>query len=260
MELIYFIIALSATCIGSMTGAGGGIIIKPVVDLLNQYNSSTISLLTSFTLIAMSFVNIAGHILRKKKIKYCFAFLMIIGAISGGVSGGKLLAILVYKLNDDALVKAIQNSILIIITLLSFLYVKNIKNISSLNINTPIFTILISFILGGVSAFLGIGGGPINVAVIMFFFGIDVKDTAMYSLLLILFAQVSKILSFSLYNNFSDYDLSVLPFMIIGGVLGGFIGAKLNKISSDKTILILFNTLQLFVISTCIFTIIRYFI
>ncbi len=42
MVLIYFLVALLSTICGSMAGLGGGVIIKPVLDFLGDYNIETI--------------------------------------------------------------------------------------------------------------------------------------------------------------------------------------------------------------------------
>ena len=39
MYLLYFFVALVATTIGSMTGMGGGVIIKPAMDFIGTYNA-----------------------------------------------------------------------------------------------------------------------------------------------------------------------------------------------------------------------------
>lgn len=58
-------------------------------------------------------------------------------------------------------------------------------------------------------------------------------------------------------TGFSDFDLSIAPFMILGAILGGFIGATFNKKCSEKTVEEAFNLVQLLVLSITIFNIVR---
>ena len=109
----------------------------------------------------------------------------------------------------------------------------------------------------GFKSFLGIGGGPINVALIIYLFSFDTKTATVCSIVTILFAQISKLATTALTTGFAMYDLSVAPLMAIGAVLGGFIGASISKKCSEKTVEKAFNGVQLFVLAITIFNIIR---
>lgn len=50
MVLIYFLVALLSTICGSIDGLGGGVIIKPVLDFLGDYNIETIGVLSASTI------------------------------------------------------------------------------------------------------------------------------------------------------------------------------------------------------------------
>ena len=52
--IIYFVVSLLASISGAICGIGGGVIIKPVLDLLQTDSVATISFLSSFTVLAMS--------------------------------------------------------------------------------------------------------------------------------------------------------------------------------------------------------------
>lgn len=94
---------------------------------------------------------------------------------------------------------------------------------------------------------MGIGGGPINVALLIFVFSFPIKTAAFYSIITILFAQLSKLISIVMGVGFFSFNLSMLPPLIIGAILGGFIGAKLNKMLSEKTLICAFNVVQVMV-------------
>ena len=55
LEVIaYFIISLLASVAGAICGIGGGVIIKPTLDLFHLDSVSTISFLSGCTVLAMS--------------------------------------------------------------------------------------------------------------------------------------------------------------------------------------------------------------
>ncbi|HLQ75126.1 MAG TPA: sulfite exporter TauE/SafE family protein, partial [Alloiococcus sp.] len=56
--LIYFAVGLIATIFGALAGLGGGVIIKPVLDLLGDYDVGTISVLSAATVFSMSVVSL----------------------------------------------------------------------------------------------------------------------------------------------------------------------------------------------------------
>ena len=81
----------------------------------------------------------------------------------------------------------------------------------------------------------------------------EAKNVARDSVIIILFSQASKLLTIAFGTGFSGYDLSMLPYMIFGGVLGGFIGAKFNRIFSNEIILRVFNTITILIIGLNIY-------
>ena len=111
--------------------------------------------------------------------------------------------------------------------------------------------------LGICSSFLGIGGGPINVALIIYLYSVGTKAATVCSLMTILFAQISKLGTVALSTGFLVYDLSVAPAMVIGAIAGGFIGASLNKRCSEQAVERAFNGVQLLVLAIAIFNIVR---
>ncbi|WP_062320313.1 hypothetical protein [Halolactibacillus sp. JCM 19043] len=57
MAVLYFLVALVATLLGSLAGLGGGVIIKPILDLLGDFDLATISILSSVTVLSMAVVS-----------------------------------------------------------------------------------------------------------------------------------------------------------------------------------------------------------
>ncbi|WP_392486400.1 TSUP family transporter [Haloimpatiens sp. FM7315] len=237
---VYFLIALLATTVGSMAGLGGGVIIKPALDFLGDYNLNVISILSSITVFSMSVVSIIKQIKYGININYKRTILIALGSILGGLLGEKILkAVLCFA--DKKVIVVIQNSILAVLLFSIYIYMNNRKKFKSYSFSNLMFCILIGGFLGMIASFLSIGGGPINVCFFTLFFSMAPKEAAVNSIITILFSQGSKITTIYLTSRFSNLDLSMLPFMIIGGILGGVIGSKFNNIFNNKAVLSVFN-------------------
>lgn len=241
MRILYFLISILATSIGATAGIGGGIIIKPILDFLGGYNLETINMLSSFTVFTMTIVSIIKQIKYKLKLEVRKTIFIGIGSIIGGFLGDEILTIIIKIINNDAKVIMYQNIILAVLLIIVFVYMNNKANMKQFKIEESLVCILIGIVLGTISSFLSIGGGPINVCVLTLCFSMNAKEAAANSIITILFSQMPKIIT-SVDKVFAGYyDLTMLPIMVIGGIIGGIIGSKLNKNMSSNFILKLLN-------------------
>ena len=222
--VLYFLIAIGATTVGSLTGMGGGVIIKPLMDVLHGFDVQTIGVLSSLTVFSMSVVSIGKQMLARTKIPFGTAIPLALGSVMGGLAGEKLLQVIVDALRANSAVTVVQNVVLSLLILAVFLYMKNKSRIPSQELRGVVVSLLVGVFLGICSSFLGIGGGPINVA---------------------------------LTTGFGVFDLSIAPVMIVGAIAGGFIGASLNKKCSEAAVEKAFNAVQLLVLAISIFNIVR---
>lgn len=248
MQIIYFLVALFSTILGSSAGLGGGIIIKPVLDSLGDYALPTINLLSSSTIFIMSIVTVFYQLKKKDKINPKNTIVVATGSVVGGIIGQKLMSFILSKDINIDLINNMQSIIIIILLISVFLYMRNKDNIKSYKINNILAIGLLGLFLGAISAFLGIGGGPINVAAFTILFSMTANEAARNSILVIFFSQGSKIISIGVTTGFSSYNLDMLPYMLVGGVLGGIIGYKINKAVSEKFIIKIFNSVTLSII------------
>ena len=251
MGIVYLIIAFAATFIGSMTGAAGGVIMKPILDLFSSYDAITIGILSAITLSGMGIVNITTHIFKKTKIEWKILIPIAIGSTMGGIIGGEVLKYIAIIIENDSTIKVVQNFILILVMVISICYVKFKDKVKSYSVSGKFSLVIVGIVLGIISTFLGIGGGPINVAVLMFVLSFSTKDAAVYSIGIVIFAQIAKVFFHFINMGINKIDLTVLPYMLAGGIVGGYLGAKFNKIFPEKIIVIMFNLIQVFVIITC---------
>ncbi len=230
MGIVYFIVAIVATSVGALAGVGGGVFIKPVLDTIGQYNLSTIGLLSSFTVFSMAIVATlrqvkTGFVLSKSTLNISF------GAIVGGVFGEYLFSMFQAAL-PEILAKGLQSLMLGLLLALIFFS----DSFPKAHVKSMLASFFLGVVMGSISTFLGIGGGPVNVALMTIFLGMTIKTAAVNSILTILLAQAAQLLSILISRGFSDYDLSMLWYMIPASILGGFIGSWLNKKLSDKAV------------------------
>lgn len=239
IHIIYFLIALLATTLGAVAGIGGGVIIKPTLDLLNHYDVATISILSSFTVLSMAIVSSIKQLKEGFQFQGRLTVLLVIGATIGGICGKVIFTWFINTINNDLIAKNIQSILLTCIFIL-ILYMIN-KKIHQLNIKNEWVIIGIGLILGLIAAFFGIGGGPLNVAILSIFFAMDPKIAASHSILIILFSQMSKLVSIGVTTGFSMYHLNILYSMIGGGIMGGLVGSFFKRKLDNTTIKRIFN-------------------
>ena len=105
------------------------------------------------------------------------------------------------------------------------------------------------------SSFLGIGGGPINLVVLFFFFSMSTKLAAENSLYIIFFSQIASLISTIVTGSVPDFQIGVLVLMVAGGIAGG---RAINKKIDEKTVDKLFIALMVLMIVINIYNIYKF--
>ena len=95
--LIFFLVALAASVAGAICGIGGGVIIKPVLDLLHLETVTkmhfTISFLSGCTVLSMSCYSVGKSLLAKERsVSLDVGTPLALGAAAGGLAGNQLFA------------------------------------------------------------------------------------------------------------------------------------------------------------------------
>ena len=178
---------------GAYVGLGGGVIIKPLLDLIGKDPISIVNFYSACAVFSMSISSTIKHIKSKTKIDFKLIVSLSAGAVIGGILGSRLFDYLL-TLFDNSKLKSLQGLILGILLVASVVYI-NLKNAKSFKVKNPICIILVGLSLGFIASFLGVGGGPINVAFLALFFSMTVKEAAVYSVGTIFFSQLSKLIT-----------------------------------------------------------------
>ena len=130
---------------------------------------------------------------------------------------------------NDRSVGIVQNIMMVILTGGVLIYVLNKEKIRTLNIQHALSCVLIGMFMGLIGAFLGIGGGPINLVILYYFFSMDTKIAALNSIYIILFSQAASLVSAALMGAIPAFKPLMLAAMIVGGVIGGFLGRHFSQ-------------------------------
>lgn len=245
--VIYGIIILLASVIGAIVGIGGGVIIKPFLDVLGYHTVEVVGFVSTCAVFAMSVSSSIKHIRSQTKVDPKIVLMVSFGSVFGGVIGNQIFDIVFEKLNHS-MVKGIQAVIIAIFVIFVIFYV-NSKHLKSFKVKNPVFIILTGLMLGLMSAFLGIGGGPINTTFLVLLFSFTIKESAVYSVAIIFFSQISQLVTIFINNRFEPY-IQYYPLIITAmaaGVIGGMIGSRLNKKLSNKVITKVFSVTMAFV-------------
>ena len=167
---IFFIVSFLASVVGAICGIGGGVVIKPVLDMLSLESVATISFLSGCTVLSMSCYSVTRALTKGDSgVDVRTGTPLAIGAALGGLAGKQLFDLLRSMFADQGVVGAVQAACLGAITLGTLIYTVNKGRIHTHRIAAPGACVAIGLVLGVMSSFLGIGGGPINLVVLYFF-------------------------------------------------------------------------------------------
>ncbi len=259
IELIHVLVTFFATTIGAIIGIGGGVIIKPFLTILAINDISSITMLSTFTVLAMSFISTSKYLQSKVRFEGKITRNIVLGSILGGMLGGQLFKLITEGF-DKSIIQIIQSMIFVLMLSFVLYYVRNKKKFKRYKIDNGWFCFFLGLVLGANAAFLGVGGGPLNVAMFTIFFSFDMKKAAVHSLVIKMFSQLSKIIMIASTTGFQSYDLDMLLYMIPAAIAGGFIGASLARKVSEKATTNLFVVVVSTTVVVNIITVILIFV
>lgn len=257
--LIFLTISFLASIVGAICGIGGGVIIKPVLDAFGVLSVSMISFLSSCTVFAMSCYSvIKAKLAHESQIDLKLTTPLAIGAALGGLIGKELFSRIKALFANPDTIGAIQAGCLVVITLLTLIYTINKEKINTKQMKNQLACIFIGLMLGVMSSFLGIGGGPINLVVLYFFFSMTTKCAAQNSLYIIFFSQGASLLKTVVERAIPQVDMLLLIGMIACGLFGAMAGRKINKKIEEKSVDFLFKVLMILIILINIYNVFKY--
>ena len=241
--ILYFIVIVLANTVGAVSGMGGGVIIKPIFDFIGAHDVAAISFYSATAVFTMSVISTTRQLTSGRKFNWEIVSWVSVGAVLGGSFGNLAFEAFFSWFGNKDIVQLIQIALTMGTLIFAFMYTKyNWKNFQFTHV---IWYFSCGLILGFLASLLGIGGGPINVSLLMLLFSISIKDATVYSICTILF---SKLLTIALTTGFSRYDLTILWFVIPAAIIGGLLGAKLSNVLSPEKVTIVFQSVILLVL------------
>ncbi len=239
--ILFFLISFFASTVGVISGLGGGIIIKPVLDMSGLAGVAVASFMSGVTVLSMTTMNLVRGLMHPKSMlvdRKRSPFLAI-GSIAGGFLGNFIYEQFMKSVGPEGqhVVGAVQAAILFLITAAVMLYMIKKDKIKTKNIQNLFVSLAVGLALGMISSFLGIGGGPMNLVVLYYFFSMSSKVAAQNSLFIIFCSQLVSLIS-TLVGHTVPNDLvpANLIVMIIGGIAGALLGGYFNKKMDDKMV------------------------
>ena len=260
MDILFFVVAFLSSIVGAICGIGGGVVIKPVLDMLQMGAPATINFLSGCTVLSMSLYSVSKALRSgDSKVEMSTGTPLALGAALGGVVGKEMFSAVKAFFDGSPMVGGVQAVALGIITLGTLLYTLNKSLIKTRTTSNKLVCLVIGLLLGIMSSFLGIGGGPINLVVLGYFFSMDTKTAAANSLYIILFSQLASLIA-TLISGVPEFRILALILMVAGGIGGGIVGRKLNKKMDNRAVDKLFIGLMVLIVGICVYNAIRAFI
>lgn len=271
--IIFFIVSILASVVGAICGVGGGVFMKPALDAVGVLPVNTITFLSTCTVISMTSYNVISAAMNSKKsdgdnlIDWNLTTWLAIGSAAGGIIGKIIYTDIKNSFSNPDVVGGYQALALLIAVFLTLLYTVNKKNIKSMKVSNPIALVILGFVLGTVSSFVGIGGGPMNLAVLFFFLSMPTKMAAQNSLYMILVSQAASLVMTFINGGvpqefFTPGNTGIwvmLIGMMICGVYGGIVGKKFNKKLPTETVDKLFVILIYVIMALCVWNMLTKF-
>ena len=245
--------------VGAICGIGGGVIIKPVLDTLGLFSVSTVSFLSGCTVLAMSGYSVIRSIAEgEQEIDLHRGTFLGLGAALGGLAGKSLFQSIARSLSDPERLGAIQACALFLAIGATLFYTVNKARLRTYHFQQGSACLSSGFILGLLSAFLGIGGGPMNLMLLSFCFSMPTRQAAQNSLYIIVLSQSASVLTTLFTGTVPPFSWPVLTGMILIGIAGGAVGRRINKGIRDEVVDKLFLSLLVLIMGICIYNFVRH--
>ena len=216
MSMVAFLVSFLASTAGAICGIGGGVIIKPVLDLFQMASVSTISFLSGCTVLSMSLDSVGRAAASSDSVvDFKTGTPLALGAALGGVLGKQLFTAVKEAASNPNMGGGVQAGCLTIITIYTLAYTVNKANIKTRRVRGTVPCVIIGITLGIMSSFLGIGGGPINLVVLYYFFSMSTKVAAQNSLYIILISQITSVTTTLFTKTVPEFEWLWLVLMVV---------------------------------------------
>jgi uncharacterized protein len=232
---LLFLLGIAIGILGTLIGAGGGFILVPI--LLFLYPEDNPETITSISL-TVTFANaVSGTIayIKQKRINFKYGIAFAIASIPGALIGAYLT-----RFVDIKIFSFIFGLLLICVSV--YLFLRNRKKSfidekTDLILSKPKFIlgIIISFFIGILSSFLGIGGGIIHVPVLSNIFSFPIHLATATSQFILSITCFSGLIVHIFSGKF-QHGIGRAIIISSGALIGAQIGAYISSRVKGKII------------------------
>lgn len=222
------IVGLIGGILAGLVGVGGGIVFVPGLVYVAGWN---IKEAVAASLVIIIFASITGTIRNAKSedpVNWRVAALL-----SLAVAPASLIGVAISRVSSDTVVEIVFSVILL---LLAYPTARGRPNFGESK-KIPVFWVFVAGIfIGALSGLVGVGGGVVMVPLMVLGMGIGTKQAVSTSLAVIMFTGVVGSIGY-IATGFRDPEqLLSLPPLIIGSMIGAWIGVKIRDPLPERVV------------------------
>ncbi|OYT39395.1 MAG: hypothetical protein B6U89_04215 [Desulfurococcales archaeon ex4484_58] len=224
--LIYLLIGLLASLVGSMTGFGGGFIVIPTLYYLGLEPHLVVSS-SKFMVFINSSVSSSKY-MREEKFSYKLYLVIVIPMIMTAYIGAYLVAVLSSK------TLSLIIGLILLIGAIKILLPTHSRESTGFKItrNKYIVAFLSGTLSGLVAGVSGLGGGVVNMPIFLHILKLDPHSAVALSMACIMPSSLISVIRHYI-DKIIDWTIA-LP-LSIGSVIGGFVGPRIAlRLSREK--------------------------
>jgi uncharacterized membrane protein YfcA len=241
--MLYFLTTLFAATFGSVTGIGGGLIVRPSLSLLGA-GIGLASFTSAAAVFVMASISVTMRRVWRTGIELKHLGFLAVGSIMGAFLGAYILQFLT-PLVVSVLMATVMTLIGVLLIVKRFFKPRVITN--------PFLSVALGVMTGFFAGLFGIGGGTLQMIVLMYLFGSKPKEAVVQSLFIAMLASAAALIQYSI-NGFADFSL--LMYVIPAAVLGGLIGGVVSKRISARLVIVLLFTAILGVVASQVYLVV----
>ena len=247
-HLSLFLISLISNLFSAFSGGGAGIIQLPAILLL--FNLSFVTALASHKIATVALgLGASLRFLKENNIERKFFFESLFIGGPGVILGANFIGYV-----DDDLAQIALGVLIILISIYSYIQKEiGLKDTNtSLNLSEKILGLGMIFLIGFINGSLSAGTGLFFTIWLVVWYGMSYKHAIAYTLVIVgLFYNAIGAITLASYASVYWY---ILPALIIGSLVGGYMGAHIALSKDSKTIKRVYQIVTMIVGSKLIYS------